>query len=89
MTVRVRPQQSDTVIREIRDEYIKIDLKEKAIQDRANQELLRLLARVFEVKPEDIKILKGRKSRTKTIIIKGIDERSARQILERNASKRR
>lgn len=50
-------------------ELLKVYLCAPAIEGRANQALIELLARHFKVRKQDIEIVKGLKSRNKTVNI--------------------
>ncbi|HZL24799.1 MAG TPA: DUF167 domain-containing protein [Nitrososphaeraceae archaeon] len=54
---------------QINGNEIKISLKSKPEQGKANQELLKLLSNYFQVSSDRIKIIQGIKSRKKIIYI--------------------
>lgn len=56
------------VVEEI-DNYLKIKLKSAPVEGRANTELIKLLAKKYQVAKSQIKILKGIKTRNKLIRI--------------------
>ena len=59
------------LVKEENDQF-KVYLTAPAQDGKANQALIRLLAEHFSVRPGDIEIIKGLKSRRKTINIKRI-----------------
>ena len=68
--VKVKPNSKKKEIKNIsNDEYI-INLKEKAEDNKANIELLKLLKKHFKVDFKHIKIIKGMRSRDKIVEIK-------------------
>lgn len=54
-------------------ETIKIHITEKPLAGKANEALIRLLAKVFDLPKEDVIIKSGVTSRNKTVWLKGID----------------
>ncbi len=52
---------------------IKIKVMAPPIEGKANEALIRLLAKEFEIPPSNIEILKGHHSREKTLKISGKD----------------
>jgi len=57
----------------ISDDEYKISLKERAENNKANIELIKLLGKRFNISSNDINIIKGLKSRNKIIEIKNTD----------------
>lgn len=53
--------------------FLKIKLKEKAIEGKANKALIKFLSKFLERKESDIQILKGETSPYKQVFIKKID----------------
>ena len=69
--VKVTPKSGKHEISDIlEDGTIKIKLRSAPEQNKANEELIELLAKTFEIRPQNIRILKGQKSPLKTIQIK-------------------
>lgn len=50
-------------------DYYKVRITSQPVEGKANKELIEYLAEVFGVKKSDIKIIKGEKSKKKTISI--------------------
>ena len=70
LKVRVHPKSGKQQLKAIMtDGTIKIDLKSAPEDNKANQELTKLLSKFFEVKSNNITILSGKTSRTKLIAI--------------------
>jgi len=65
--VKVRPNSKEQEIVKISENEYKISLKEKAEDNKANIELLKLLKRQFD---KEVRIVKGLKSRNKIVEIK-------------------
>jgi uncharacterized protein len=70
LKIKVKTGSVKTEINEIMDDgCLKINLKEKPIKGRANQELINFLSKTFGCQKENIKILSGISDRTKLIKI--------------------
>ena len=70
LRVKVRPKATVSNIKEVmNDDTIKIDIMAPAIKGRANHELIKLLAKNFQVYKENIKIISGASERLKLIKI--------------------
>ena len=50
-------------------EYLKINIMSPAIENRANQELIRYLSKTLNLKKNEIQIIKGEKGKIKQIFI--------------------
>ena len=68
-TVTVKPGTSQEKIIEITPGEIMVYLRAKAHDGEANDALIKLLSKHFKIAKTDIKIVRGHKSRTKTIEI--------------------
>lgn len=68
LRVKVRAGAGETAVREIlEDETIKIDIAAPPVKGKANQELMKFLAREFEVSGKNVKIISGAGERVKLI----------------------
>ena len=70
INVKVKPNSDKQEIENIDGKNYRISLKSKPEDNKANIELLKLLKEYFSISMQDIKILKGLKSRNKIIEIK-------------------
>lgn len=59
-----------------------VKVKEKPLQDKANRALIRFFAGLFDLKSEDVDIIKGEKSREKMLRVR-IKKSEAIDILEK------
>ena len=59
-------------------EILKIHIAEKPEAGKANDALVRLLAKTFEMRKEDVLIQSGLRGRNKTILLKGVDASQVR-----------
>lgn len=69
-TARVLPRASKSEIAGEMDGALKIRIASPPVEGAANDELVRLLAKAFEVRKSDVQILSGQTSKTKQIKIK-------------------
>lgn len=70
LRVKVRPNASKTCVKEIMaDETIKINLAAAPVKGRANQELIKFLAKQFNTVVGNIKIINGAGDRLKLVKI--------------------
>ncbi len=68
LRIKVHPGADKNYIKEImEDETVKIDVAAPPVRGKANLELIKFLARKFEVKKENVKIISGAKERIKLI----------------------
>ena len=70
ITVYVKPQAKYQKIQPLLDGSIKVWVKSKPKQGKANQELVELLAKHFNVSYSCIQIIRGIKARKKIIVVK-------------------
>ncbi len=68
LRVKVRVGAAKTDVREIlEDEIIKINISAPPVKGRANQELIKFLAREFEISRKNVKIISGAGERLKLV----------------------
>ena len=79
-TVRVIPRASKSEIVGAHDGALKIRLAAPPVDGAANEELVKTLAKYFEISRSSVEILSGATSKTKQIRIAGIDAGKLRQI---------
>ncbi|HIK00850.1 TPA: YggU family protein [archaeon] len=68
LKVRVVPNSKERSIN-VLNGFLKIHLKAPATGGKANKELIEVLAKHFQVKKSQVEILRGAKSREKTVLI--------------------
>ncbi|NWF94966.1 MAG: DUF167 domain-containing protein [Candidatus Thorarchaeota archaeon] len=82
INVVVRPgSKARTLIAEVNDEAIHINLQAQAKDGKANAELVKRLAKTLGVQSSRITILTGHKSRDKTLFISGVASAEALSAL--------
>lgn len=70
LIIKVTPNANSTGVKEIMaDEVVKLSVAAPPQKDKANQELIKYLARVFKVNKENVTIIKGKKNKQKLIKI--------------------
>jgi uncharacterized protein (TIGR00251 family) len=79
--VQVRPRSSRSAVLGVRDTALEVALTAPPADGAANAELIKLLARIFDVRRGDIAV--GTSSRSKVIAIHGLDAVEARARLGR------
>ncbi|MFH1412507.1 MAG: DUF167 domain-containing protein [bacterium] len=59
LNIKVRPNASKTEIRQVMDETIKINIAAPAVKNKANQELVKFLAKEFAISKNNVKLISG------------------------------
>jgi uncharacterized protein len=72
--LHVQPGASKAAIVGILDDRIKVSVTKKALDGAANEAVLELLADSFNLKKASVSLLKGDKSRQKTVLLEGNSE---------------
>ena len=68
LTIKVRPGAPKTELKEIlANETLKIDVSQPPEKNKANQELIKFLAKNFSVSKNNVKIISGQNEKTKLI----------------------
>jgi uncharacterized protein len=73
LTVRVTPRASRAELAGIRDDALLVRLTAAPVEGAANAALIELLARTFDLPKRQVRIVAGRRSRSKRAEIVGID----------------
>ena len=88
LTVKVTPRASKPGLAVEADGTLKVRLQSPPVDGAANQELVAVLAEAFGLSRRAITIAGGAHSRTKRVVLDGIDERRAAAVLATLASSR-
>jgi uncharacterized protein len=83
LSVRVVPRASKPSVALEADGSLKVRLKAPPVEGAANDELIEVLAGVFDVPRRAVAIVGGAQSRSKRVKIDGVDERRAAELLAR------
>lgn len=78
LVVRVVPNARKSEIAGLTDGVLRVRLQAPAVEGRANDELIRFLAELFGMRRSRIAIVRGEKSREKTLEIEGWGPEAAR-----------
>jgi hypothetical protein len=80
--VRVVPRASANEIVGVQGEALKVRLTAPPVEGRANQALVKFLARALNLRPGQIRVVSGHTGRTKTIAVTGVENRELATRLE-------
>ncbi len=75
INILVQPRASKNEIVGIRDDFLKIRLTAPPVEGKANRECISILAKRLNVSRKAIEIIKGDKSRRKTVKIAGVTKK--------------
>jgi hypothetical protein len=83
--VRVQPRASSNEIVGEMGGAIKVRLQAPALEDRANEALVELLAELLKTPKSAVRILSGDRSRNKRVEVRGVTEQQVLGLLVREA----
>jgi len=72
--VRVTPRAGRDRIDGVRDGALRVRLAAPPVEGRANESLVRLLARALALPPRDVRVVRGEATREKLIEVEGLEE---------------
>lgn len=81
-SVRVQPRASRSGMAGEMDGVLKVRLNSPPVDGEANDELVRLLAKIFSIPRARISLLSGQTSRSKLIRLEGISAESFEEIIK-------
>jgi len=81
LAVRVQPRASKSGVAGELDGVLKIRLAAPPVEGEANEELIRLLAKLFDASRQRISILSGQTSKNKVVSVSGISVDEASRVL--------
>lgn len=87
--VRVQPRASKSGVAGELEGVLKIRLAAPPVEGEANEELIRLLAKLFDAPRQRIEILSGQTSRNKVVSVSGISVDEAERVLAESLNLRR
>jgi uncharacterized protein YggU (UPF0235/DUF167 family) len=64
-------------------EMPKVKVAERPVDGSANDALIRFLARTFELRPRQVRLLGGAMARTKRLELEGLTDQDVTQVLDR------
>jgi uncharacterized protein (TIGR00251 family) len=71
--VRVQPRSSRNEVAGLQGDALKVRVTAPPVEGEANARLIELLADEFGLRRSDIEIVKGSSSRTKVVLLKGVN----------------
>jgi uncharacterized protein (TIGR00251 family) len=89
ITVRLTPRASRDEVLGFQGEVLRVRVKAPPVEGRANEALLRLLAKVLEIPCSSLAIVRGQTSRDKIVAVDGLEAAEVRRRLESGGSKDR
>ena len=81
VSVQVKPKSSRSALLGVRDDALEVAVTAPPLDGAANTELVKVLARVFDVRRGDVAIVVGPSSRNKVVAVYGINAAEARERL--------
>jgi uncharacterized protein len=85
LTVRVIPRAAKAGIAGTRNSALLVRLTAPPLDNAANQQLIDVIARAFNIPRRAVTIISGGNARTKRVRIAGIDPDAVARILQRNS----
>ena len=81
LSVYVQPRASSDQIVDLHNDALKICITSPPLEERANRQLIQFLAQSLNLSVSRLALVKGRRSRQKTIMIKGLSEAGLSRLL--------
>lgn len=78
ISIWLQPRASRTTLAGIHGELLKIAVSSPALEDRANKEVIKYLAKLLSVSPGSVDIISGAHSRRKQMLVRGLSASVAR-----------
>ena len=79
--MRVQPGASRSQVAGLHGEELKVRIKAPPVEGKANEALLEFLAETLRVKRSQCELVRGDKSRSKVVLVRGTEEALVRAIL--------
>ncbi len=73
LTVRVKPRARRAGIEGVRAGVLQVALREPPLEGRANDALVRTLARTLGIRRQQVRLVRGERSREKTVLLCGVE----------------
>jgi uncharacterized protein len=83
LTIHVVPRSSRNKIDGVYGEALKVRLQAPPVEGKANEGLVKFLAKTLKVSPSQISLLSGELSRDKLLFIRGIDPARVEKIVKK------
>lgn len=82
LAVLVKPKARKTAILGLHHGMVKLAIASPPVDGKANREVVRFLAELFNLKKKQVTILRGERSREKVCLLGDLDERTVRSRLD-------
>nr|Q3ATT3.1 RecName: Full=UPF0235 protein Cag_0319 [Chlorobium chlorochromatii CaD3] len=82
IAVRAQPRSSKSMVSGEWNGALKVHLQSPPVDDAANEECCRLLARLFQVPPSRVHLVAGHSSRNKRVMVEGVSAAMATELLQ-------
>jgi len=82
LRVRVTPNAARTAAEGLRQDRLALRLKAPPVEGKANAEACRWAAKTFKIRVSGVSVLRGERAREKDLLLEGLAEGAARQILD-------
>lgn len=86
--VRVVPRAAANEIVDVNGEVLKVRVRDLPVKGKANEALVKLLAKTLGLPKDQVEIVAGHKARHKTVRIRGLDRDLVLDLLQRRQGKR-
>jgi uncharacterized protein len=77
LTVRVTPRAGRTAIAGVKDDVLLVKLAAAPVDGAANEALVELLAKAFDIPKRDVRVVSGERSRSKRVELTGVSQGAA------------
>ena len=81
LPVRVQPNAKKSALAGIFDQSLKVALQAPAVEGKANKALIAFIAKLACVSPGRVRIVRGEKSREKSVLVEGVSAAAMRTHL--------
>jgi len=82
LNVRVVPNASKSCLKEMAGGILKVKVKAPPEKGRANDELVKVLSGALKLPKKSVTVVKGEKSRNKTVSVRGADIKKIQEALD-------
>jgi uncharacterized protein (TIGR00251 family) len=81
LSVRVTPRAGRTAIAGVKDDVLLVKLAAAPVEGAANEALIELLAKAFDLPKRDVRVVAGERSRNKRVALTGIGQEAAERMV--------
>jgi uncharacterized protein (TIGR00251 family) len=81
LTVRVTPRAGRTAVAGVKDDVLLVKLAAAPVEGAANEALVELLAKAFDLPKRDVRVVSGERSRNKRVELTGVSQGAAEKMV--------